>query len=133
MPRARDASGPPRETDRGALNRSTPYERLSRPKGPRGVSDEAFEQEASPSRGGGCQAQAADEALAKGTPLAEVARSLGVSEVTLHRWRAEYGAVVRDAVKRLKDLEKENARLKRLVADQQLDIQILKEIAKGEF
>jgi transposase-like protein len=75
----------------------------------------------------------ADEALAKGTPLAEVARSLGVSEVTLHRWGAEYGAVDRDAVKRLKDLEKENARLKRLVADQQLDIQILKEIAKGEF
>jgi len=75
----------------------------------------------------------AGEDLAKGTPLAEVARSLGVSEVTLHRWRAEYGAVDRDAVKRLKDLEKENARLKRLVADQQLDIQILKEIAKGEF
>jgi transposase-like protein len=75
----------------------------------------------------------ANEALAKGTPLAEVARSLGVSEVTLHRWRAEYGAVDRDAVKRLKDLEKENTRLKRLVADQQLDIQILKEIAKGEF
>ncbi len=75
----------------------------------------------------------ADEALAKGTPLAEVARSLGVSEVTLHRWRAEYRAVDRDAVKRLKDLEKENARLKRLVVDQQLDIQILKEIAKGEF
>jgi len=68
----------------------------------------------------------ADEALAKGTPIAEVARSLEVSEVTLHRWRTEYGAVDRDAVKRLKDLEKENARLKRLVADQLLDIQILK-------
>ena len=75
----------------------------------------------------------ADEALAKGTPIAEVARSLGVSEVTLHRWRAEYGAVDRDAVRRIKELEKENARLKRLVADQQLDIQILKEVAKGEF
>ncbi len=75
----------------------------------------------------------AEEALTKGTPIAEVARSLGVSEVMLHRGRAEYGAVDRDAVKRLKDLEKENARLKRLVADQQLDIQILKEIAKGEF
>ena len=74
----------------------------------------------------------ADEALAKGTPLAEVARSLGVFEVTLHWWRAEYGAVDPDAVKRLKDLEKKNARLKRLVADQQLDIQILKYIAKGE-
>ena len=75
----------------------------------------------------------ADEALAKGTPIADVARSLGVSEVTLHRWRAEYGAVDRDAVKRLKDLEKANARLKRLVADQKLDTQSLKEIAKGEF
>ena len=74
-----------------------------------------------------------DEALAARKPIAEVARSLGVSAVTLHRWRAEYGAVDRDAVKRLKELERENARLKRLVADQQLDIQILKEIAKGEF
>ena len=75
----------------------------------------------------------ADEALAKGTPIAEVARSLGVSEVTLHRWRAEYGAVDRDAVRRMKELEKENARLKRLVAEKELDILILKEVAKGEF
>ncbi|MBM3466140.1 MAG: transposase [Armatimonadetes bacterium] len=75
----------------------------------------------------------ADEALAKGVPIAEVARSLGVSEVTLYRWRAEYGAVDRDAVRRLKELEKENARLKRLVAEKELDIQILKEVAKGEF
>ena len=75
----------------------------------------------------------ADEALAKGGTNAEVARLLGVSEVTLHRWRAEYGAADRDAVRRLKELEKENARLKRLVAEQQLDIQILKEVAKGEF
>jgi hypothetical protein len=44
--------------------------------------------------------------MAKGTPIAEVARSLRVSEVPLHQWRAEYGAVDRDAVKRLKDLEK---------------------------
>ena len=75
----------------------------------------------------------ADEALAKGTPIAEAARSLGVSEVTLHRWRAEYGAVDRDAVRRMKELEKENARLKRLVAEKELDILILKEVAKGEF
>lgn len=53
--------------------------------------------------------------------------------MTLHRWQAEYGAVDRGAVKRLKDPEKESARLKRLVADQRLDIQILKEIAEGEF
>ena len=54
----------------------------------------------------------ADESLAKGVPIAEVARSLGVSEVTLHRWRAEYGAVDRDAVRRLKELERESSRLK---------------------
>jgi len=74
-----------------------------------------------------------DEALAKGTPIADVARSLGASEVTLHRWRAEYGAMDRDAVRRMKELEKENARLKRLVAEKELDILILKEVAKGEF
>lgn len=75
----------------------------------------------------------ADEALAKGTPLAAVARSLGVSEVTLHLWRAEYGAVDRDAVRRMEALGKENARLKRLVAEKELEILILKEVAKGEF
>ena len=75
----------------------------------------------------------ADEALAKGTPIAEVARSLGVSEVTLHRWRAEYGAVDRDAVKRLKDLEKENSPLKRLLADAELDKAILREAASGRL
>ena len=73
------------------------------------------------------------EAQAKGTPIAEVERSLGISEVTLHRWRAEYGAVDRDAVRRMKELEKENARLKRLVAEKELDILILKDVAKGEF
>jgi transposase-like protein len=105
-------------------------------RGPKGREEsplDALEQEASPSRGGGPELRQADESLAKGMPIAEVARSLGVSEVTLHRWRAEYGAVDRDAVKRLEELEKENSRLKRLVADQQLDIQILKEVAKGEF
>ena len=61
------------------------------------------------------------------------ARSLGVSPATLHRWRKEYGSADRDAIRRLKELEKENARLKPLVADQRLDIQILKEAAKGEF
>jgi transposase-like protein len=75
----------------------------------------------------------ADEALAKGTPIADVARSLGVSEVTLHRWRAEYGAVDCNAVRRMKELEKKNGRLKRQVADQQLDIQLLKEIARGNM
>ena len=74
-----------------------------------------------------------DEALAQGKTLEDIAKSLGVSLITLHRWRTEYGSTDRDAVKRLKELERENGRLKRLVADQALDIQILKEVAKGEF
>ena len=75
----------------------------------------------------------ADEALSQGKTLEDIAKSLGVSLMTLHRWRTEYGSTDRDAVKRLKELERENSRLKRLVADQALDIQILKEVAKGEF
>ena len=75
----------------------------------------------------------ADEALSQGKSLEDIAKSLGVSLMTLHRWRTEYGSTDRDAVKRLKELERENGRLKRLVADQALDIQILKEVAKGEF
>ena len=74
-----------------------------------------------------------DEALSQGKTLEDVAKSLGVSLMTLHRWRTEYGSTDRDAVKRLKELERENSRLKRLVADQALDIQILKEVARGEF
>ena len=74
-----------------------------------------------------------DEALSLGKTLEDVTKSLGVSLMTLHRWRTEYGSTDRDAVKRLKELERENGRLKRLVADQALDIQILKEVAKGEF
>ena len=74
-----------------------------------------------------------DEALSQGKTLEDVAKSLGVSLMTLHRWRTEYGSTDRDAVKRLKELERENGRLKSLVADQALDIQILKEVAKGEF
>ena len=74
-----------------------------------------------------------DEALSQGKTLEDVTKSLGVSLMTLHRWRTEYGSTDRDAVKRLKELERENGRLKRLVADQALDIQILKEVAKGEF
>ena len=70
-----------------------------------------------------------DEALAQRKTPEDVAKSLGVSLMTLHRWRTEYGSTDRDAMKRLKELERENGRLKRLVADQALDIQILKEVA----
>ena len=74
-----------------------------------------------------------DKALPQGKSLQDVAISFGVYMITLHRWRTEYGSADRDAVKRLKELERENGRPKRLVVDQALDIQILKDLSKGEF
>jgi putative transposase len=62
-----------------------------------------------------------------------VIRKLGVSDVTYYRWRKEYGGMQVDQAKRLKDLERENARLKKLVADLSLDNSILKEVSKGNF
>jgi len=70
---------------------------------------------------------------AKGTKLEEAARKIGVTAPTISRWKAEYGGLRIDQAKRLKDLEAENARLKRLVANQALDNLILKEVAKGNF
>jgi transposase-like protein len=75
----------------------------------------------------------AEVALAQGEPVTKVARRLGVSEQTYYRWRREYGGLRVDQAKRLKELERENARLKRLVADQALDNAILKEVASGNF
>ena len=60
-------------------------------------------------------------------------RTLEISEQTYYRWRKEYGGLRVEQAKRLKELEKENARLKRLVADQALDNAILKEVASGNF
>lgn len=71
------------------------------------------------------------EALAsQGKTTGDACRQLGVSEQTYYRWRKEYGGIEVDQLRRLKDLEQENGRLKRLVADQTLDIAILKEAAK---
>ena len=75
----------------------------------------------------------AEVALAKGQPLALVVRKLEIAEQTYYRWRKEYGGRRVDQAKRLKELEKENVRLKRLVADQALDNAILKEVASGNF
>ena len=75
----------------------------------------------------------ADEQLASGASVPEVARELGISEATFHRWRNRYGGMNPSETKRLKELEKENARLKKLVADQALDIQILKEANRKNF
>ena len=74
------------------------------------------------------------EALtAQGTTVAEAVRQIEVAEQTYYRWKKQYGAMDRDDLKRLKELEKENARLKRLVADLTLDKEILKEAVSGKF
>lgn len=70
---------------------------------------------------------------AKGATLEQAAKKVGVSVQTLVRWRKEYGGLGVAQAKKLKHLEKENARLKRLVADKELDISILREVSKGEF
>ncbi len=75
----------------------------------------------------------AEVELAKGQPLVDVVRKLEIAEQTYYRWRKEYGGLRVEQAKRLKELEKENGRLKKLVADQALDNAILKEVASGNF
>src|SRR5262249_34570594 len=75
----------------------------------------------------------AEVELARGKTAGEVCRKLGVTEQTYYRWRREYGGLRVDQARRLKELERENARLKKLVADQALDVAILRETAKGNF
>ncbi len=75
----------------------------------------------------------AEAKLAGGASIPEVARELGISEATFHRWRNRYGGMRPDSTKRLRELEKENARLKKIVAEQAVDISILKEVSRGNF
>ena len=75
----------------------------------------------------------AEVLLAKGETVGAVARQLEVTQQTYYRWRREYGGLRIDQVKRLKKLEKENSRLKRIVADQALDMAIRKDVAEGDF
>ena len=75
----------------------------------------------------------AEVLLSQGQKVPEVCKRLGVTEQTYYRWRKEYGGLKVDQAKRLKDLEKENAQLKRLVAELSLDKQMLEEVAKGNF
>ena len=70
---------------------------------------------------------------AEGQSMAEIAKRFEVSEQTLHRWRNQFGGMKGEEMKRLKELERENSRLKRLVADQALDISMLKDLAEGNF
>jgi putative transposase len=74
-----------------------------------------------------------DVLVGQGRAVAEAIRAIGVSEVTYYRWRQEFGGLKADQVRRLKDLEAENARLRRAVADLTLDKQILAEAARGNF
>ncbi len=75
----------------------------------------------------------AEVELAKGQNVGAVCKKLGVTANTYYRWRKEYGGLKVDQAKWLKELERENARLKRIVADSALDIAILREAAKGNF
>ena len=75
----------------------------------------------------------ADRMLGEDKDVADVCRELGVSEQTYYRWRNQFGGLKGDDAKRLKDLERENATLKRLLADAELEKAALKELAKGNF
>jgi transposase-like protein len=74
-----------------------------------------------------------DKLLNEGQPLEEVVRHLEITESTWHRWKNQYGGMKADDAKRLKELEKENQRLKRIVADQALDIDMLRYLSEGKF
>jgi len=73
----------------------------------------------------------ADVLIGKGNTVPEVCREIEVSQQTYYRWRQKYGGMSPEMVKELKELQKENARLKRIVADQAIDMDILKEAAKN--
>ena len=75
----------------------------------------------------------ADAALAGGETVAEISKGLSISEQTYYRWRNQYGGMKPDEMKRLKALEKENSRLKRIVADLTLDKEVLNEALRGNY
>ena len=75
----------------------------------------------------------ADVALGKGQKVPDVCKSLEITEQTYYRWRQKYGGMAPEMTRQLRALEKENSRLKKLVAEQALDMEILKEAAKGNW
>ena len=74
-----------------------------------------------------------DVLTSQGTTVADAVRAIGVTEVTFYRWRQEYGGLKTNQVRRMKELELENQRLRKAVADLTLDKQILAEAARGDF
>ena len=75
----------------------------------------------------------AEKLQAEGRTIAQVCKRFGISDQTFYRWRIQYGALREDEAQRLKELEDENVRLRRIVADQALDISLLKELNKGKW
>ena len=75
----------------------------------------------------------AEVLLSKGSTVPQICRKIGIAEQTYYRWRKEYGSLSVDQARRLKEIEKENIQLKKLVADLSLDKAILKEIAEGKY
>lgn len=75
----------------------------------------------------------ADRLLAAGKTVEEVCRELEVTESTFHRWRSQFGGMKADDAKRLRQLEPENARLKKIVADKELEIAVLRDVSRGNF
>jgi transposase-like protein len=75
----------------------------------------------------------ADRMLGEGRGIAEVAKALEISEQTFHRWRNQYGGMKADDAKELRKLRDENQRLKRMVADQALDLEVLREVSRGNW
>ena len=75
----------------------------------------------------------AEVELARGATVKDACRKLAISEHTYYRWRREYGGLKLDQARKLKQLEKENARLKKLLAEKELDLAILKEVTEGNF
>jgi transposase-like protein len=75
----------------------------------------------------------ADVLISQGRTVAQVSKQLGITDQTYYRWRKEYGGLKTDQAKKLKALERENAQLKRLVAELSLDKAMLQEVARGNF
>ena len=75
----------------------------------------------------------AEVLLAKGSSIPQICKKIGIAEQTYYRWRKEYGSLSVDQARRLKEVEKENTRLRKLVADLSLDKAILKEVAEGKY
>ncbi len=80
-----------------------------------------------------CKLRCADELTAAGKTQEEIAAELGVSAATLYNWRRQYGGMDTDAAKELKELREQNGRLKRLLADTELENDALREVAQGKF